>query len=76
MWVVPALFTAIQYGLGMRVLDGDVPEMMRASVGVFPMVLAEVWQPVIVTLVIAVVGTVVRMVVERDRTPAVSTRIE
>lgn len=71
-WVVPALFTAIQYGLGMRVLDGDVPEMMRASVGVFPMVLAEVWQPVIVALVIGVVGTVVRMIVERDRTPAVA----
>lgn len=70
-WVVPALFTAIQYGLGMRVLDGNIPEMMQASVQVFPMVLAEVWQPVIVALVIGVVGTVVRMVVERDRTPAV-----
>lgn len=67
LWLVPALFTAIQYGLGMRVLDGDVAEMARVSVQLFPMVLAEVWLPVVVALVIAVVGTVVRMVVERDR---------
>lgn len=67
LWILPALFTAIQYGLGMRVLDGNVPEMARAAVQVFPMVLAEVWLPVVVALAIAVVGTVVRMVVERDR---------
>ncbi|PKQ36221.1 MAG: hypothetical protein CVT61_01565 [Actinobacteria bacterium HGW-Actinobacteria-11] len=67
LWVIPALFTAIQYGLGMRVLDGDVAEMARVSVQLFPMALAEVWLPVVVALVIGVVGTVVRMVVERDR---------
>ncbi|MGW9159145.1 hypothetical protein [Microbacterium sp. NPDC055665] len=71
LWILPALFTAIQYGLGMRVLDGNLPEMAQAAVQVFPMVLAEVWLPVVVALVIGVVGTVVRMVVERDRTPAV-----
>lgn len=74
LWVLPALFTAVQYGLGMRVLDGDLAEMAGASVQLFPMVLAEVWLPVIVALVIAVVGTVVRMVVMRDRLDAASTR--
>ena len=67
LWILPALFTAIQYGLGMRVLDGDVAEMARVSVGLFPMVLAEVWLPVVVALAIAVVGTVVRWAVEKDR---------
>lgn len=70
LWVLPALFGALQYGLGMRVLDGDVPEMLRASVQVFPLMLAVGWLPVVVALVIAVVGTIVRMVVERDRTDA------
>lgn len=74
LWVLPALFTAIQYGLGMRVLDGDLAEMAEASVRLFPMVLAEVWLPVVVALVIAVVGTVVRMVVARHRVDAATTR--
>lgn len=74
LWVLPALFTAVQYGLGMRVLDGDLAEMAGASVQLFPMVLAEVWLPVIVALVIAVVGTVVRLVVQRDRADASPTR--
>ncbi|MFK3677094.1 hypothetical protein ACI2IP_05150 [Microbacterium sp. NPDC090218] len=73
LWMVPALFTAIQYGLGMRVLDGDVAEMARMSVQLFPMVLAEVWLPVVVALAIAVVGTVVRLIVERDRPREVAT---
>lgn len=67
LWVVPALFAAIQYGLGMRVLGGDIAEMAQVSVQLFPMVLAEVWLPVVVALAIGVVGTAVRMVVERDR---------
>ncbi len=74
LWVLPALFGALQYGLGMRVLDGDIPEMMRASVQVFPMMLTVGWLPVIVALVIAVVGTVVRMSVARDRVDAAPTR--
>lgn len=74
LWVLPALFGALQYGLGMRVLDGDIPEMMRASAQVFPMMLAVGWLPVIVALVIAVVGTVVRMGVKRDRTDAAPAR--
>lgn len=67
LWMVPALFTAIQYGLGMRVLQGDLVEMAAASAQLFPLVLAEVWRPVLGALVIAVVGTIVRLVVERDR---------
>jgi hypothetical protein len=70
LWVLPALFGALQYGLGMRVLDGDVVEMARASAQVFPLMLEVGWLPVGVALVIAVVGTIVRMVVERDRTDA------
>lgn len=66
-WALPALFTALQAGLGMRVLQGDVVEMMRVSLDVFPLALAEVWLPVVVALVIAVVGTIVRMLVERGQ---------
>ncbi|MEV4776792.1 hypothetical protein [Microbacterium sp. LWH12-1.2] len=68
LWVVPALFTAIQYGLGMRVLKGDVVEMAKASMEVFPLVLQEIWLPTVVALVIGVVGTVVRMLVGRGAT--------
>lgn len=67
LWLVPALFTALQYGLGMRVLDGDVAEMLRASAEVFPLALAEVWMPVVVAFAIGVVGTIVRMPVDRVR---------
>lgn len=70
LWVLPALFGALQYGLGMRVLNGDLPEMARASMQVFPLMLEVGWLPVVVALALAVVGTVVRMVVERDRTDA------
>lgn len=70
LWVVPALFTAIQYGLGMRVLEGNVADMAEASVQLFPLALAETWVPVVVALVIGVVGTVVRMVLERERPDA------
>lgn len=66
LWVLPALFGALQYGLGMRVLDGDLVEMARVAVQVFPMMLAVGWLPVIVAFVIAAAGTLVRMVVERD----------
>lgn len=67
LWVMPALFTAIGAGLGMRVLQGDVVEMARVAAQVFPLALAEVWMPPLVALGIAVVGTVVRLVVERGR---------
>ncbi|MBO0981211.1 hypothetical protein [Microbacterium sp. SD291] len=65
LWVTPALFTAIQAGLGMRVLQGDVAEMAAVSVQLFPLVLAEVWMPVVVGFAIAVVGTTVRMLVAK-----------
>ncbi|WP_309129777.1 hypothetical protein [Microbacterium sp.] len=65
LWIVPALFTAIQYGLGMRVLQGDVGEMAAAAADVFPMALREIWMPTAVALAIAVAGTVVRAIVER-----------
>ncbi|WP_164234098.1 hypothetical protein [Microbacterium hydrocarbonoxydans] len=67
LWIVPALYTALSYGLGMRVLDGDVPEMLRAAAQVFPMALAIEWLPVVVAAGIGVVGTVGRMLVGRLR---------
>lgn len=60
LWMTPALFTALGYGLGMRVLQGDVVEMAQAAAQVFPMALAEVWMPVALAAAIGVVGTVVR----------------
>ncbi|MFS0911256.1 hypothetical protein AB3M89_05650 [Microbacterium sp. 179-I 3D2 NHS] len=67
LWVMPALFTAIQAGLGMRVLQGDLVEMAKVSAQVFPMALVEVWMPPLIALAIAVIGTLVRMLAQRDR---------
>lgn len=60
LWILPALFTAVQYGLGMRVLQGDVAEMAAAAIDVFPAVLREVWMPVAGAFAIGAVGTGVR----------------
>lgn len=60
LWMLPAVFTALSYALGMRVLDGDLREMAQAAAQVFPMALEVEVLPVGVALVIAVVGTVVR----------------
>lgn len=65
LWVVPALFTAIQYGLGMRVLQGDLAEMAAASADLLPVALREIWMPPVVALGVAVAGTIVRMLLER-----------
>ncbi|WP_309104725.1 hypothetical protein [Microbacterium sp.] len=62
LWLLPALFVAAQYGLGMRVLQGDIVEMAGASAQLFPLVLAEGGMPVLVAAVIGVVGVVVRAV--------------
>ncbi|UYO96908.1 hypothetical protein OED01_15095 [Microbacterium sp. M28] len=69
-WVVPALFTAIGYGLGMRVLQGNPVEMAEAAAQVFPLALAEVWWPAVLAAAIAVVGTVVRAGWATRATPA------
>lgn len=69
-WVVPAVFTAIGYGLGMRVLQGDLGEMAEASLQVFPNVMAEMWRPVVLAVAIAVVGTIVRVAMAKRATPA------
>lgn len=65
LWVTPALFTAIGYGLGMRVLQGDLREMAEASMQLFPVVLAEMWRPVVLAVAIAVVGSIVRVALEK-----------
>ena len=65
LWIVPAVFTAIGYGLGMRVLQGDVREMAEASMQVFPSALAEMWRPVVLAVLIAVVGSIVRVAVAK-----------
>lgn len=64
-WVVPAVFTAIGYGLGMRVLQGDVQEMAEASLQIFPSVMAEMWRPVVLAVLIAVVGSIARVAVAK-----------
>ncbi|WP_406247494.1 hypothetical protein ACI7YT_17920 [Microbacterium sp. M] len=65
LWVTPALFTAIGYGLGMRALQGDLREMAEASTQLFPVVLAEMWRPVVLAVLIAVIGSIVRVALEK-----------
>ncbi|NKF30937.1 hypothetical protein HER21_31275, partial [Pseudomonas sp. BGM005] len=61
LWLLPAVFGSIMVFLGSRVLLGDFAEMSAAAIGIFPALLAEDGPlPVIVALVIALVGTVVR----------------
>lgn len=64
-WVIPALFTTIQYGLGMRVLHGDLREMASASGQVLPLALGEQLVPALVALALAVIGTVIVELVRR-----------
>ena len=71
LWLLPALFVAAQYGLGMRVLQGDIAEMARASAQLFPLVLAEGGMPVLVAAAIGAIGVVVRAVAS-PQTPAAS----
>lgn len=65
LWLIPALLTAVQYGLGMRVLAGDLGEMARASLDVFPLVVAQSWPPVLVALVLGALVTLWRARRER-----------
>jgi len=65
LWVIPALFTTIQYGLRMRVLNGDLREMASASGQVFPLALGVEILPALVALALAVVGTAVNEIVRR-----------
>lgn len=67
LWLLPALFTAISYGLGMRVLDGDIGEMADAGAQVFGMALWVDLRPVVVAAAIGAVGAVVRMLWARIR---------
>lgn len=68
LWALPAAFMSIQYALGYRLILGDFAEMIAAGVDIFPALLNEDGVlPVIAALVIAVVGTVVRMLVRRTR---------
>lgn len=60
LWVLPALFTAIQGGLGMRVLQGDLGEMARVAGGLFSVVIGETWPPAVAALAIALVGIAAR----------------
>lgn len=69
LWVTPALLTALQYGLGMRVLNGDVGEMASAAGQVFPLALALGVAPVLVASAIAIV-VVIALTLWRRR-PAV-----
>lgn len=65
LWMLPAVFTAISAGLGMRVLQGDLREMALVAGQIFPLALAETTLPVVVAVVLAVVGTAVRMLVAK-----------
>ncbi|WP_349899751.1 hypothetical protein [Parafrigoribacterium soli] len=71
-WVIPALFTTIQYGLGMRVLQGDLREMASASGQVLPLALGEQFAPTLVALALAVVGTAIVEFVRRRNSTAVT----
>lgn len=67
LWLLPSVMMSILYALGYRLILGNFAEMAAAGVGIFPALLAEDGVlPVIVALVIAVVGTVVRMLVGRN----------
>lgn len=63
LWVLSAVFTALSYGLGMRMLDGDLREMAQAAAQVFPVAL----EVEVLLVVGAVVGTVIRFVVEQTK---------
>lgn len=67
LWVIPALFTTIQYGLGMRVLNGDLSEMASASSQVLPLALREEVLPALLALALGVVGVIVREAVQRRK---------
>ncbi|WP_313354169.1 hypothetical protein [Microbacterium sp.] len=71
LWMLPAVFTAISSALGMRVLDGDLREMAEVAAQIFPMALEVEVLPVVVALVIAGVGTVVRMLAATPRSRAI-----
>lgn len=66
LWLLPAVLMSILSALGFRLILGDFPEMVATGVGIFPALLAEDGAlTVVVALVIALVGTVVRMLVGR-----------
>lgn len=67
LWVIPALATALQYGLGMRVLDGNIAEMAQASAQLFPLALQVGWKEPLVALVIGAVGAVIGSAISRRR---------
>lgn len=71
-WMLPAIFTALNYALGSRVLQGDLGQMAEAATQIFPMAIAVLWQPAVVALVIGAVGALVRMLVARRPTAPVS----
>lgn len=59
-WLTPAMLTSISYGLGMRVLGGDLREMAAAAREVFPLVVREGATLAAAALVLAVVVAVAR----------------
>ncbi|TQL46778.1 hypothetical protein FB562_2303 [Homoserinimonas aerilata] len=67
LWLIPALFTATAYALGMRVLDGDLAEMADAGAQVFGMALWVDLGPVVVAAAIGAVGVGARMLWTRSR---------
>jgi len=69
-WVAPALMTAIASALGSRVLIRFPADMLDYGNGVFRMALLTpelALRPIIATVVVAVVGLVIRMLVLRRR---------
>lgn len=59
-WVTPALFTTVQYTLGIRATYGDLAEMMSVARPVFPSAMADQIPPALAALAIAVVGVIGR----------------
>jgi hypothetical protein len=63
LWVVPAIFTAVNSMLGTRVLAGDLPEMAALGLQVFTSALGPAGgagPTILLALAVAVTGTVVR----------------
>ncbi|MPV49246.1 hypothetical protein GCG21_04355 [Pseudactinotalea sp. HY160] len=69
LWVTPALFVSLQYGLGMRILRGDVGEMLSASAQLFPQVLELMVAPVVVALVLGLAAAATRAGLARRGRP-------
>lgn len=70
LWVIPALFTSVQYVLGTRALAGDLPEMLLMSRQILTATLGPdggALPTILLALAIGLVGVGARAIVSRRR---------